>query len=111
MRESTLEESRVYVGLNDLDTKEQKLETGRYVNILKRVCGEFGVPFSFDVVDGGYIHDNGEYTEEKTIVLTFIDVSSETVDDIAKELCVLFHQESVLVTTDRIRMRSIRETL
>ena len=58
-----------------------------------------------------YIHDNGEYTEEKSIVLTFIDLPQKTVDKIAKEVCILFHQESVLVTTDRIHVRSIRETL
>ena len=104
-------ESQIYIGLNDSETKQQKLATDRYAAILKEICRDFGVPFSFNVIDGGYIHDNGEYTEEKSIVLTFIDLPQETVDKIAKEVCVLFHQESVLVTTDRIRVRSIRETL
>lgn len=110
-RGATLEESQVYIGLNDSETREQKLETGYYVSTLKQVCRKFGVPFSFDVVEGGYIHDDGEYTEEKSIALTFIDVPQETVDEIAKEICVTFHQESVLITTDRIHVRSIRETL
>lgn len=104
-------ESQIYIGLNDSETKQQKLATDRYAAILKEICRDFGVPFSFNVIDGGYIHDNGEYTEEKSIVLTFIDLPQETVDKIAKEVCVLFHQESVLVTTDRIRVRSIRERL
>lgn len=104
-------ESQIYIGLNDSETKQQKLSTDRYAAILKEVCKDFGVPFSFNVIDGGYIHDDGEYTEEKSIVLTFIDLPQETVDEIAKEMCVLFHQESVLVTTDRIRVRSIRERL
>ena len=104
-------ESQIYIGLNDSETKQQKLATDRYAAILKEICRDFGVPFSFNVIDGGYIHDNGEYTEEKSIVLTFIDLPQETVDKIAKEVCILFHQESVLVTTDRIRVRSIRERL
>ena len=104
-------ESQIYIGLDDSETKQQKLATDRYAAILKEICRDFGVPFSFNVIDGGYIHDNGEYTEEKSIVLTFIDLPQETVDKIAKEVCVLFHQESVLVTTDRIRVRSIRERL
>ena len=108
---TTIEESQIYIGLNDSETKQQKLATDRYVAILKEICRDFGVPFSFNVIDGGYIHDNGEYTEEKSIVLTFIDLPQENVDKIAKEVCVLFHQESVLVTTDRIRVRSIRERL
>ena len=108
---TTIEESQIYIGLNDSETMQQKLETERYISILKHVCQSFGVPFSFNVVDGGYIHDNGEYTEEKTIVLTFIDLPQNTVDEIAKDLCVCLHQASVLVTTDRIHVRSIRETL
>ena len=108
---TTIEESQIYIGLNDSETKQQKLATDRYAAILKEICRDFGVPFSFNVIDGGYIHDNGEYTEEKSIVLTFIDLPQETVDKIAKEVCILFHQESVLVTTDRIRVRSIRERL
>ena len=109
--DTTLEESQVYIGLNDSETRQQKLETGRYAAIMKDICREFGVPFSFDIQEGGYIHDDGEFTEEKSIVLTFIDVPQETMDRIAKEACILFHQESVLVTTDRIRVRSIREVL
>ena len=109
--ETILEESQVYIGLNDSETRKQKLETEQYVTILKEICREFGVPFSFDVQEGGYVHDDGEFTEEKSIVLTFIGVQQETVDKIAKEACILFHQESVLVTTDRIHARSIREVL
>ena len=108
---AVLEETRVYIGLNDLETKDQKLETDRYVSILKKICQAYEVPFSFNVNEGGYMHDNGEFTEEKTIVLTFIDVKQETVDEVAKEACVLFHQESVLVTVDQIHARSIRESL
>lgn len=61
--------------------------------------------------EGGYIHDDGEYTEESTIVLTFIDVGQDVVDQIASDLCALFHQESVLITTDRIQVRSVRSSL
>lgn len=108
---TTLEETQVFIGLNDSETRKQKLETDRYVLILKEICRDFGVPFSFHLSEGGYVHDDGEFTEEKSIVLTFIDIPQETVDAIAKEACILFHQESVLVTVDRIRARSIREVL
>ena len=108
---AVLEETKVYIGLNDSEAKEQKLETERYVSVLKKICQAYDVPFSFNVVEGGYMHDNGEYTEEKSIVLTFIDVKQETVDEVAKEACILFHQESVLITVDQIHARSIRESL
>lgn len=106
-----LEETKVYIGLNDMDTKRQRAATDSYVSILKRICRSCGVSFSFSVMEGGYMHDDGEFTEEKSIVLSFIDVPQEVVDEVAKEACVLFHQESVLVTVGRIYARSIREAL
>ena len=108
--QTVLRESQIYVGLNDADTKTQKRDTASYVEVLKRVCVDYGVAFSFDIVSGGYIHDDGEYTEENTIVLTLIDTPSETVDEIARDLCGLFHQESVLVTVAPVKVRSIRVT-
>ena len=105
---SMLDETQVYIGLNDADTKEQLYETKAYVSLLRELCHSYKVPFSFDVIEGGYIHDDGEYTEEKSIVLTFIDVPQDTIDAIAKELCRLFHQESVLMTSERLLVRSVR---
>lgn len=103
-----LTETQVYIGLNDAVTKTQKFDTERYISALKYVCTQYGVPFSFDVINGGYIHDNGEYTEERTILLTFIDVDQKTIDEIAVDLCDFFHQESVLITTGNICARSVR---
>lgn len=103
----TFHETKVYVGLNDSMTRKQEHDTGSYVTILKKVCVDHGVPFSFDVINGGYIHDDGEYTEEKTIALTFIDVERETVESIARDLCALFNQESVLVTTGLVKTQMI----
>lgn len=100
-------ESRVYIGLNDAETKRQTFDTERYISVLKRVCVKYGVPFSFDVIEGGYIHDDGEYTEEKTIVLTLINVEQQTVDEIAEDLRAFFRQESVLITTGRVKARLI----
>lgn len=109
--QADLVETRVYIGLNDAKTKRQEFDTEHYVSILKRVCVVYGVPFSFDVIGGGYIHDNGEYTEERTIVLAFIDVEGDTIDEIAKDLCTLFRQETVLVTSGPVQARLIRREL
>ena len=103
-------ETQIYIGLNDAKTRKQEYETESYVSILKQVCVAHGVPFSFDVINGGYIHDDGEYTEEQTIVLTFIDIDQDVVDAIAKDLCERFNQEAVLITADSIKARTVRST-
>ncbi|MBR5427455.1 MAG: hypothetical protein IK118_03835 [Clostridia bacterium] len=95
-------ETRIYIGLNDAQTREQIYETQQYLDILKDVCRGCRVPFSVDIEEGGYYHEDGEYTEETSFILVLIDVSPAVVRKIAKELCARFHQESVLVTQDRI---------
>mgnify|MGYP006886791555 FL=1 len=104
-------ESKIYIGLNDLTTNTQLFENERYIKILRNVCYSYKVPFSFSIQEGGYIYESGEYARETSLVLTLIDAKKSIVDDIAKDLCVFFHQESVLVTENQIQARFIRETL
>ena len=96
-------ETRLYVGLNDAETKEQIFETEQYLQQLKNLCFTYHVPFSVGIEEGGYFHNNGDYVEEKTLVLTLIDAEKDTIQKIAEDLCVLFHQESVLLTEDVVR--------
>lgn len=104
-------ETKIYVGLNDSVTKTQIFETEKYISILRNVCFAYHTPFSFDVEEGGYIHENGEYTRETSLILSLIDADRKTVNEIAKDLCVFFHQESVMITEDHIRTYFISETL
>ena len=57
------------------------------------------------------MHENGEYTQEVTLVISLIDVPKDTVSEIAKDLCIFFHQESVLITEDRIRAYFINDKI
>ena len=104
-------ETKIYVGLNDAETMQQKYETEKYVSILKKVCCSYHVPFSFSLAQGGYMHEDGRYTEEATLVISLIDVDKELINEIAKDLCAFFHQESVLITEGRIRAYFINQPL
>ena len=104
-------ETKIYVGLNDSETMTQHFSTEKYVSILKKVCYSYHVAFSFSTVQGGYFHEDGQYTQENTLVLTLIDTDKNIVNEIAKDLCVFFHQESVLITEDEIRAYYVNERL
>ena len=104
-------ETRIYVGLNDSVEKKQLMETDVYINVLRNVCYSYGTPFSFNVQEGGYIHEDGTYTKENTLVLTLIDVDKPIVEEIAKDLCAFFHQESVLITEGHVHSYYISESL
>ena len=106
-----MKEIKLYVGLNDMDTLYQKYDSSVYISILKNVCFSYHVPFSFTVSEGGYFHENGNYTQEQTLILSLIDVDEQVARDIAKDLCVFFHQESVMMTTSEIETVFISERL
>ena len=104
-------ETRIFVGLNDSVTKEQTFSTDKYVSLLKKVCYAYHVPFSFFTVEGGYFHESGAYTQENTLVLSLIDVSDDLVNEIAKDLCVFFHQESVMIAQNSVKTYFINESI
>ena len=104
-------ESKIYIGLNDLTTNTQLFESEKYIRVLRNVCYSYRVPFSFSVQEGGYIYENGEYARENSLILTLIGVEKDIVQDIAKDLCAFFHQESVLVTESPIQAYFVREKL
>ena len=96
-------ETRVYIGLNDAETREQKAPTEQYLELVKSVCRQYHAAFSVDVEEGGYYHEDGEYTEETSLVLVLIDTDREVVRKIAGDLRTALHQESILVTENLIR--------
>ena len=104
-------ETKIYVGLNDSETKTQKFETGKYFSLLKNICRSYQTPFSISFSEGGYFHEDGTYTEETTLIITLIDVPEETITEIAKDICAFFHQESVMITYDKVKVLFISEKL
>ena len=92
-------QTTIYVGLNDSETGVQKFGTEKYLSILKNVCRSYRVAFSVQLINGGYFHEDGHYTEENSLRLTLMNVPDQEVMEIAKDLCVFFNQESVMVSS------------
>ena len=106
-----MKETKIYIGLNDSDTKTQKFSTDKYKSLLKKVCYQYHTSFSVSVLEGGYFSADGGFTDETSLTLTLIDVADEIVEDIARDLCAFFHQESVLVTESPVKAVYIHEEL
>ena len=104
-------ESRIYVGLRDKDSREQRYETERYKTALKNVCRNYHTPFSLQVIEGGYFHDDGTWVDENTLLITLIGTPQKTVYEIAKDVCSFFNQESVMITCDTVLRYSVHDRL
>ena len=106
-----VKQAMIYIGLNDSITHVQKFETDRYISILKNVCKSYKVAFSMNVIDGGYFHEDGSYVEEKTLTLTLLGVEEDMVEEIAKDLCAFFNQESVMVMYSQAKVHFVQESI
>ena len=106
-----MSESKICVGLSDSETRVQMYDTEKYISILKDVCRNYHVGFSVSAGQGGYFFEDGSYVQETTLVLSLIDADIDTVNEIAKDLCVFFRQESVLITENKVRSYFIKEKL
>ncbi len=104
-------ENNIYVGLNDATTMREEHSTEEYLDVLNIVCTSYHVSFTFNIIQGGYFNENGEYTRERTLVLTLIDADKDIVDAIARDLCAFFHQEKVLITENQVRAHYIQEKI
>lgn len=101
----------IMVGLNDGDTKVQKFSTDRLEKLMCEVCKSYKVSFSMNRMTGGYFHENGQFVNENSIQITLIGGSKEITDEIAKDICAFFNQESVFVVHDKVDSYMIQETL
>ena len=101
----------IHIGLNDSRTGVQKFSTEKYLSILKNVCLSYKVAFSVQVINGGFFHEDGRFTEETTLMLGLTDIPEQTVTEIAKDLCAFFNQESVMVTSSLNTVSFIKEKL
>ena len=88
-----------------------EFDTEKYLSILKKVCHSYRLAFSVHRIEGGYFHENGDYVEETTLVLTLLDAQEETVMEIAKDLCAFFKQESVMVTFSPCSVVFVKEDI
>ena len=93
-----MQEARIYVGLRDKISHEQRFETEKYISVMKNVCKNYRAPFSIQVIEGGFFHDDGTWIEEQTLLITLIGIPGKTVYEIARDVCMFFQQETVLVT-------------
>ena len=95
-------EARIYVGLRDKDTHEQHYDIDRYKGMLRDICKGYRSPFSVQVMEGGFFHDDGTWVDENSLLITLLGTPRKVVYDIANDVCNAFHQESVIITCTNV---------
>lgn len=91
------------VGLNDKDTKQQKINSVEAYKIVENLLLNNGIS-GYTIYEGLglYKHDSGEITRENTLIIELMFVNDNVVDKIINLLKQVLNQESILKQVQEI---------
>jgi hypothetical protein len=93
----------LYIGLNDKDTKTQKIDTIEAFKMLTNLLLSYTDGATIYNANGIYKHGNGSFTVEQTLRVELLFVELDTVKKIIEDVKKIFNQESVALTTEDIK--------
>ena len=92
----------LYVGLNDKDTKTQKIDTLSAYNLTNNILLNYVEGATITQSKGIYKHNNGNIVIENTLIIELLFTDKTTVETIAKELKMALNQESIAIQKQTI---------
>lgn len=92
----------LYVGLNDKDTKTQKIDTLSAYNLANNILLNYVEGATVTQSKGIYKHQNGNVVIENTLIIELLFTDKQTVETIAKELKIALNQESIAIQKQTI---------
>lgn len=97
-----MEKITLYVGLNDKDTKEQKIDTLEATKIVENIITTMADGGTIYNATGIYKHDDGTIVIENTLRVELIDVAAAALEEIINTLKAVLNQESIIKQTEII---------
>lgn len=97
----------LYVGLNDKDTKAQKIDTLEAYKIVSNLLVATVGGGTIYQAQGIYKHDNGDIVIENTLRIEIIEASEKDIGYIIKTLKTILNQESIILQTENIESKLI----
>ena len=93
-----IEKYTLYVGLNDKETKTQKVNTVEAYKIIENLLLNLNVEgATIFEAKGLYKHDSGEYVIENTLRIEIMFVEKSIVKQLVDSIKAILNQESVAV--------------
>ena len=100
-----IEKYILYVGLNDKDKKKQLITTANAKKLIKKTLFKNNVEgYTIYMANGLYKHDNGQITQEKTIIIELLYINNNILNIIIQELKKILNQESILKQIQKINV-------
>lgn len=92
----------LYVGLNDKDTKTQRIDTIEATKIVSNLITTMADGGTIYNATGIYKHENGEIVIENTLRIELIEVLDNVLNSIISTLKKVLNQESIIKQVETI---------
>ena len=92
----------LYLGLNDKDSKTQKISTVEAYKIVSNIIAKRFDGGTIFEADGIYRHESGAIVIEKTLRIELLFAEKPAVLDFVNELKTIFNQEKIAVQEETI---------
>lgn len=93
----------LYIGLNDKDTKIQKIDTLEAYKILCNIIKRYNIEgFTVYNAHGFFVHQDGTFTIENTLKVELMFVDNKTIDELIKECKIVFNQECIIKQVEKV---------
>ena len=92
----------LYVGLNDKDTKTQKIDTIEAYKIIENLLVNKVDGGTIFEANGVYKHEDGTVVIEKTLRVEIMFATDEQIKEIVEYLKIILNQESIAVQKEEI---------
>ena len=96
----------LYVGLNDKDSKIQKVSTLEAYKLINNLLMKYFDGATIYDAMGIYRHDNGEFVTENTLRIEILEFDNPIIDAVKKVVGIikdLLNQESVAVQIENVQ--------
>ena len=97
-----MNKTTLYIGLNDKDTKTQKIDTIEAFKIVSNIITEYADGGTIYQASGIYKHYDGSIVIENTLRVELIDAGADAINSIIKIVKTVLNQESVIKQTETI---------
>lgn len=108
MTQNKIQKYILFVGLNDKDTKTQKIPTLAARDLIQNIIlgqGLDGATISEAI--GIYKHDNGQIITEKSVRIEVLFATEKQILKICQQIKVALNQESVALESQQINSRLV----
>ena len=97
-----MKKQTLYIGLNDKDTKAQKIDTLEAVKIVSNILTEYTDGATIYNATGIYKHDNGDIVIENTLRVELIEADAGRLAEAVKIIKTVLNQESIIIQNEII---------